>query len=155
MTEQQLIQMIYKKCNDYAMMTGLHTGNVAYVPEIWKSLCVSESWKPINGKLVLQNMITVFFKPVDLIFVNYMKNPEDEMRNIPTAAEETKHRSFVKIGSIRVDVGDIVAYYTQGREELYINLRYSKDTKCIHETPDVIRQAVIDLDKYFGVQTIL
>jgi hypothetical protein len=155
MTEQQLIQAIFDKANKFATMTGLHSANVAYVPDKYKNLCMSQSWNVINGKLILLNTITVFFKPFDLIFVNYMENPSDEMRNIPVASESTKLRTFIKIGRVRLDVADIVSYNTQGTEELYITLRYSKDNKCIRETPDVIKQAIIDLDKYFNIQTIL
>jgi hypothetical protein len=155
MTEHDLIQAICKKSNDFAVMTGLHMANVAYVPEKWKPLHPNECWKIINGNHVLLNMITVFFKPFDLIFVNYMENPSDEMRNIPVASESTKLRTFIKIGRVRLDVADIVSYNTQGTEELYITLRYNKDNKCIRETPDVIKQAIIDLDKYFNIQTIL
>jgi hypothetical protein len=76
------------------MMTGLYTANVAYVPSKWKPLYLSEAWQIINGNHVLLNMITVFFKPFshDNIFVNYMENPSDEMRNIPLADERIKQR---------------------------------------------------------------
>lgn len=157
MTEHELINAICYKSNKYAMMTGLHTANVAYVPSKWKPLYLSEAWQIINGNHVLLNMITVFFKPFshDNIFVNYMENPSDEMRNIPLADERIKQRSFIKIGSFRIDVTDIVSYHVQSHEELYIKLRYDKDSECIRETPIIIKQAVIDLDKYFNVQTIL
>lgn len=52
-------------------------------------------------------------------------------------------------------MADIVSYHVQSHEELYIKLRYDKDSECIRETPTIIKQAVIDLDKYFNVQTIL
>lgn len=157
MTEHELINAICYKSNKYAMMTGLHTANVAYVPSKWKPLYLSEAWQIINGNHVLLNMITVFFKPFshDNIFVNYMENPSDEMRNIPLADERIKQRSFIKIGRFRIDVTDIVSYHVQSHEELYIKLRYDKDSECIRETPIIIKQAVIDLDKYFNVQTIL
>lgn len=155
MTENELIEAICKKSNEFAIMTGLHAANVAYVPEKWKPLYPNQFWKIINGNYVLINTITVFFKPVNLIFVNYMENPSDEMRNIPVASEATKLRSFIKIGRIRLDTADIVSYNTQGTEELYVTLRYNNDRKCIRETPAIIRQAVIDLDKYFNIQTIL
>jgi hypothetical protein len=157
MTEQELINAICDKSNKYAMMTGLYTANVAYVPSKWKPLYLSEAWQIINGNHVLLNMITVFFKPFshDNIFVNYMENPSDEMRNIPLADERIKQRSFIKIGRFRIDVADIVSYHVQSHEELYIKLRYDKDSECIRETPTIIKQAVIDLDKYFNVQTIL
>lgn len=153
MTEKELINAIFDKSTKYATMTGLHTANVAYVPSKWKPLCLSESWQIINGNHVLLNLITVFFKPFshDNIFVNYMENPSDEMRNIPVADERVKQRSFIKIGRGRIDVADIVSYYVQSHEELYIKLRYDKDSKCIRETPDIIKQAVIDLDKFFSV----
>ena len=168
MTEKELINAICDKSNKYAVMTGLYTANVAYVPSKWKPLYLSEAWQIINGNHVLLNMITVFFKPFshDNIFVNYMENPSDEMRNIPVnpsdemrnipvGDERVKQRSFIKIGRVRIDVADIVSYYVQSHDELYIKLRYDKDNKCIRETPDIIKQAVIDLDKFFSVQTIL
>ena len=157
MTEHELINAICDKSNKYATMTGLHTANVAYVPSKWKPLYLSEAWQIINGNHVLLNMITVFFKPFynDTIFVDYIENPSDEMRNIPVADERVKQRSFIKIGRVRIDVADIVSYYVQSHDELYIKLRYDKDNKCIRETPDIIKQAVIDLDKFFSVQTIL
>lgn len=157
MTEHELINAICDKSNKYATMTGLHTANVAYVPSKWKPLYLSEAWQIINGNHVLLNIITVFFKPFshDNIFVNYMENPSDEMRNIPLADERIKQRSFIKIGRFRIDVADIVSYHVQSHEELYIKLRYDKDSECIRETPTIIKQAVIDLDKYFNVQTIL
>ena len=157
MNEHDLIQAICKKSNEFAIVTGLHTANVAYVPSKWKPLVLGESWKIINGNYVLINLITVFFKPFthDNIFVNYMENPSDEMRNIPVGDERVKQRSFIKIGRFRIDVADIVSYHVQSHEELYIKLRYNKDSNCIRETPDIIKQAVIDLDKYFNVQTIL
>ena len=168
MTEHELINAICDKSNKYATMTGLHTANVAYVPSKWKPLYLSEAWQILNGNHVLLNMITVFFKPFshDNIFVNYMENPSDEMRNIPVnpsdemrnipvGDERVKQRSFIKIGRVRIDVADIVSYYVQSHDELYIKLRYDKDNKCIRETPDIIKQAVIDLDKFFSVQTIL
>jgi hypothetical protein len=157
MTEQELINAICDKSNKYAMMTGLYTANVAYVPSKWKPLYLSEAWQIINGNHVLLNMITVFFKPFshDNIFVNYMENPSDEMCNIPLADERIKQRSFIKIGRFRIDVADIVSYHVQSHEELYIKLRYDKDSECIRETSTIIKQAVIDLDKYFNVQTIV
>lgn len=157
MTEHELINAICDKSNKYATMTGLHTANVAYVPSKWKPLYLSEAWQIINGNHVLLNIITVFFKPFshDNIFVNYMENPSDEMRNIQLADERIKQRSFIKIGRFRIDVADIVSYHVQSHEELYIKLRYDKDSECIRETPTIIKQAVIDLDKYFNVQTIL
>jgi hypothetical protein len=155
MTEQELIQAIFKKSNEFAIMTGLHTANVAYVPDKYKNICMSGSWKIINGKLILLNSITVFFKPFELIFVNYMENPSDQMCNIPIADEKTKERTFLKIGNIRIDVADIVAYYKQGNEDLYIDLRYTKNSKWIHESPAIIRQAIVDLDNYFNPQVIL
>ena len=166
MNEHDLINAICDKSNKYAVMTGLYAANVAYVPSKWKPLYLSEAWQIINGNHVLLNMITVFFKPFshDNIFVNYMENPSDEMRNIPVGDEmrnipvgdeRVKQRSFIKIGRVRIDVADIVSYYVQSHDELYIKLRYDKDNKCIRETPDIIKQAVIDLDKFFSVQTIL
>ena len=162
------MKAICDKSNKYAVMTGLYTANVAYVPSKWKPLYLSEAWQIINGNHVLLNMITVFFKPFshDNIFVNYMENPSDEMRNIPVnpsdemrnipvGDERVKQRSFIKIGRFRIDVADIVSYHVQSHEELYIKLRYNKDSNCIRETPDIIKQAVIDLDKFFSVQTIL
>ena len=168
MTEKELINAICDKSNKYAVMTGLYAANVAYVPSKWKPLYLSEAWKIINGNHVLLDRITVFFKQFshDNIFVNYMENPSDEMRNIPVnpsdemrnipvGDERVKQRSFIKIGRVRIDVADIVSYYVQSHDELYIKLRYDKDNKCIRETPDIIKQAVIDLDKFFSVQTIL
>ena len=155
MTEQELMNAIFEKSNNYALMTGLHAANVAYVPEKWKFLCTGDKWKIINGKVNIINRITIFYKPNEQIFVNYMENPSDEMRNIPTASEVTKQRSFIKIGRYRFDVSDIVGYYIQSKTGLYIQLRYCENAYLVVEREEVIKKAIQDLDIYFNVQIML
>ncbi len=83
--EIDLVNAIAKRCNEFAIVSGMHTANVAYAPTEWFLMNKGDSrcWELKSPNVyILLNTITVYLKEEmnpDRIAVSHMETPRDEM----------------------------------------------------------------------------
>ena len=82
MNSRELANAIIHRSNEFAIVSKLHSANVAYLPKCMiDGYLDTGEWKMLSPNVFLLNSdITVYVKQhLNIICVSYMKVPEDEM----------------------------------------------------------------------------
>lgn len=151
-----LAEQILTKCNEYAVITGMHTANVVYIPEEWYNGTNEGAWSVKDNQLILNGNVHVYRKPkLSRICVTYMKDPKDEWES---SSSDIKS-SFVMLGTDRIKIDDITSYSvydvnkTDLRLDIYFKCHSGKCRSIFGNTQDVNRWLLM-LDRMLGVESI-
>lgn len=147
-----LADQILTKCNEYAVITGMHFANVAYIPEEWYTGSNEGVWAVEDNQLILNGSVHVYRKPkLSHICVTYMKDPKDEWESPSTDVMPV----FVMLGNTRIKIDDITSYSvyevntTDSRVDIYFKSHSGRCQSIFGKTQDVLM-----LDRMLGVQSI-